>query len=149
MDDKKIKKLLTKYTQVIEELKKANVIRSGKVVADYGEYVASKKLNLKLAESPVNKGYDALDKKGIKYEIKTRKATSWNTPNIFPVKQQQLSVIDFLIYVEFDNEWNLVKMLKIPSKKLERLINIHNRVVVSQELVRTFNILKENKSIKN
>ena len=139
MEDKEIKKLLNKYTHINEILKNAGIVRTGKVVADYGEYVASKRLNLTLAGSSGNKGYDALDANGKKYEIKTRKATAWNKPTIFPVKQNQLSIIDFLIYVEFDNEWNLIKLLKIPTKEVIK--NKYNKVVVSQDLVKKWNKL--------
>ena len=139
MNDKEIKKLLNEYTHISEKLKKAGVIRTGKVVADYGEYVVSKKLGLKLAGSSVNKGYDAVDTKGKKYEVKTRKATAWNKPTIFPVKQNQISTVDFLIYIEFDNKWDIKKLLKIPAKKL--VANKYNRIVVSRDLVKKFGIL--------
>ena len=139
MNDKEIRKLLNKYTHIIEKLKKAKVIRTGKVVADYGEYIVSKRLNLKLANSSVNKGYDAVDVRGNKYEVKTRKATAWNNPTIFPVNPAQLSMTKFLIYVEFDNKWNLVRLLKIPTKNL--LVNKYNRVCISRDLVKKFSIL--------
>lgn len=139
MDNKEIRKLLNKYTHINETLRSVGVVRTGKVVADYGEYIVSRKLNLKLASSSVNKGYDAVDVNGKKYEIKTRKATAWNRPTIFPVSLSQLSIIDFLIYTEFDNRWNLIKLLKIPVKKLT--MNKYNRVVVSQDLVKKFSVL--------
>ncbi len=66
--NKEIKSLLNEYTRIIEKLRKNDVIKTGKVVADYGEYIASKKLSLKLESNPVNKGYDAKDKKGRKYD---------------------------------------------------------------------------------
>ncbi len=139
MSNKKIKKLLNKYTSIIEQLRKNKVIRTGKVVADYGEYIACKKLNLKLAGNSVNKGYDAIDTNGKKYEIKTRKATTWNKPSIFPVSLSQLSVTDFLIYIEFNNKWDVIKLLKIPVKKIK--INNYNRVCVSKDLIEEFSIL--------
>jgi hypothetical protein len=115
------------------------VIRTGKVVADYGEYVASKKIDLTLAKSSGNKGYDAVDAKGNKYEVKTRKATAWNNPTIFPVSPDQLSTVKFLIYVEFDNKWNLIRLLKIPTKNL--LAQKYNRIHISKDLVKKFSIL--------
>lgn len=139
MGDKEIKDLLNKYTIIIERLRENKVIRTGKVVADYGEYIASKKLNLELASNSGNKGYDAMDISGKKYEIKTRKATAWNKPSIFPVKLSQLSVIDFLIYIEFNNEWDVIKLLKIPVKKIK--IKNYNRVYVSKDLIEEFSIL--------
>lgn len=138
MNAKEIKKLLNKYTCIIEQLRKIKVIRTGKVVADYGEYVVSQKLNLKPMGNSVNKGYDAVDINRKKYEIKTRKATAWNKPNIFPVKLNQLSAADFLIYVEFNNKWDIVKLLKIPVKEIKA--NKYNRVCVSQDLVKRFSV---------
>ena len=138
MNSGEIIKLLNKYTDIIEKLREAGVIRTGKVVGDYGEYVASKRLNIKLVGNSVNKGYDAIDRNGKKYEIKTRKAVTWNRPNVFPINLKQLRVIDFLIYVEFDNDWSLVKLLKIPKEAIKA--NQYNRVYVSGELIREFNI---------
>ena len=139
MNNREIIKLLNKYTDIIEKLRKAQVIRTGKVVADYGEYVASKKLNLKLANKPINKGYDAIDQNGKKYEIKTRKAVEWNNPSVFPIDSRQLHMADFLVYVEFDNNWNLVKLLKIPVKKIK--VNKYNRKHISQDLIKKFSVL--------
>lgn len=137
--DKEIKSLLNEYSCIIEKLRKNKVIKTGKVVADYGEYIASKKLNLKLETNSVNKGYDAKDAKGRKYEIKARKATKWNHPSVFPIKLSQLSVVNFLIYVEFDNKWDVIKLLKIPAKNVK--MNRYNMIYVSKRLIEKFSIL--------
>lgn len=136
----KAKKLLLQYRNIINKLRDMDVIRTGKVVSDYGEYVACKKFKLKRAQSTVNKGFDAVDKRGKKYEIKTRKATAWNKPGIFPVKKSQLKIADFLIYVEFDDDWNIVILLKIPTKKVKP--NVHNRVVINKTLIEKYSVLK-------
>jgi hypothetical protein len=135
----KAKDLLINYRDIINKLKEIGVIRTGKVVSDYGEYVASKKLRLKLANSSVNKGYDAIDKNNKKYEIKTRKATAWNRPKIFPIKQEQLESADYLVYVEFDDDWELVKLLKIPTNEIT--YNKHNRVIINKNLVEKYGIM--------
>lgn len=139
MNEKEIQKQLNSYTRIIGKLREAGIIRTGKVVADYGEYIASQKLKLNLATSSVNKGYDATDSKGKKYEIKTRKASEWNKPTIFPITRSQLEVVDFLIYVEFDNKWSLVRLLKIPAKNI--VANNYHRVVISKDLVKNYSIL--------
>jgi len=139
MNDKEIKKLLNQYTGIIERLRRNKIIRTGKVVGDYGEYIVCKKLNLTLVGNSVNKGYDAVDKRGKKYEIKARKATAWNRPGIFPVKLSQLSVTDFLIYIEFNNEWDVIKLLKIPAKEIN--MEHYNRVVISKDLIKKYGIL--------
>ena len=138
-DQDKVKKLLLKYRDIINELRQLGVIRTGKVVSDYGEFMAAKLLGLELVASSSNKGFDATDKKGVKYEIKSRKATSWNKPTIFPVKQEQLETANFLIYVEFDDSWNLVKLLKLPCKEVKS--NKYNRVILTKDLVSKYTIL--------
>jgi len=139
MDDKEAKNLLSQYSNIIRMLRELGVIRSGKVVSDYGEYIVCKKLGLKLVDSPVNKGYDAVDDNGVKFEIKSRKATAWNKPTIFPIKKEQLENFDFVIYVEFDDDWNIVKLLKIPSNEVRP--NKYNRVPLTKSLVSRFSIL--------
>jgi len=138
MNDDEIKKLLISYRDIQNQLRDAGVTRTGKVVGDYGEYIASKKLDLKLEKS-TNKGYDAIDSNGRKYEIKTRKATHYNRPTIFPVKKEQLQSSDFLIYVEFDDDWDLAKLLKIPTSEV--IYNKYDRVVINKTLVEKFSIL--------
>lgn len=136
--DDKIKKLLLNYRDILNQLRNLGGIRTGKVVGDYGEYIASKKLNLELQKS-TNKGYDAIDSAGKKYEIKSRKATHYNKPGVFRVKEEQLQSSDFLIYVEFDDVWNLFRLLKIPTSNV--ISNKHGNVSVNKELVEKFSIL--------
>jgi hypothetical protein len=139
LSEKEIKKLLIDYRDILNKLRNAGVTKTGKVVGDYGEYIASKKLDLTLSTSASNKGYDGLDKDGEKYEIKTRKATHYNKPTIFPVKEEQLQSADFIIYVEFDDDWELSKMLKIPT--VEVISNKYDRVVINKTLVEKYSII--------
>lgn len=122
------------------KLNELGVIRSGKIVSEYGEYIVCKKLRLKQPRSSVNKGYDAIDNTGLKYEIKSRWATPWNKPTLFPISKNQLKTSDFIIYIEFDNNWNMVKLLKIPSNKVKP--NIYNRVHITKSLVEKYSIRK-------
>lgn len=138
-ENSEVKKLLIEYRDIINKLRSMGILKTTKVVSDYGEYIASKKLNLKRATSSSNKGFDATDEQGKKYEIKTRKATDWNKPTIFPINEEQLKSADFIIYVEFDDDWNLVKLLKIPTSEVQ--YNKHNRVVLNKELVQKFTVL--------
>jgi len=139
MEENEVRSLLIQYRNIVNKLKEAGIIRSSKVVADYGEYIASRKLNLSLVESSIQKDYDAFDKDNKKYQIKTRKATAWNKPGIFPIKQTSLEDIDYVIYVELDDNWNLIKLLKIPKEEIKP--NKHNRVVLNKNLVERFGVL--------
>jgi len=69
MAEDKIRELLLQYSNIVTELRTLGITRYGRVFSDYGEYVVCKKLGLKRADSSVNKGFDAVDKKGLKYEI--------------------------------------------------------------------------------
>ena len=107
--------LLQLYAELMEELRDRGIIRSGNnPVADYAEKVAVERLGLNRAGKE-EKGYDALDKKGKKYQIKGRRITRHN-------KSRQLSVIrnldgklfDFLIAVIFDEAFNILEIWEIP-----------------------------------
>jgi len=137
LKDVQIKKLLLEYNAILKQLRDAGVIRNNKLVGEYGEYFVAKKLDLKLAKSGT-KGYDAIDSAGKKYEIKTRKEMPYSKPNNFQVQKTQLQSADFLIYVEFDNDWNLSKLLKIPTSKV--IYNEYDRVIINKKLEK-FSIL--------
>jgi len=137
MNDAKIKGLLKEYTKIIDKLKEGGIIRSSKLVADYGEYLASKKLKLTLEKNPTNKGHDAIDSKGKKYEIKTRKEYSWNIPTRINFKANNNA--DFLVYVGLDNEWGIKDMLVIPKKEIKPR---KGSIILNKELKKRFRILK-------
>ena len=95
--------LLAAYSELMEELRQRNIIRtSNNPVADYAEKVAVERLPLKQLGKE-EKGIDAVDAQGYKYQIKGRRITKHNS-------SRQLSVIrnlserlfDYLIAVIFD-----------------------------------------------
>jgi|APSaa5957512535_1039671.scaffolds.fasta_scaffold62192_3 hypothetical protein len=136
MKPSEIKKLLLQYNDILKKLRNADVIRTSKLVGEYGEYVTVNKLCLDLVKSG-NKGYDAIDTKGKKYEIKSRKEMPYNKPNNFPIREKQLESADFLIGVYFDVDWNLSKLYKIPKSKV---IIKNNKVIINKALEK-YNIL--------
>ena len=64
---------IKKFGRIYNKLIQKNIIKSKRVVGDLGEYYASKQLNLNLNSNNSEKGYDAVDKNGETYEIKTRR----------------------------------------------------------------------------
>ena len=92
------------------------------------------------------KGYDAIgndDNK--KYEIKTRKANSWNKPTKFPIAESQdkaisrLANTDYIVYVGFDENWKLIELLKIPSEEVKP--NKYGDIVLTAEILKRFSVL--------
>ncbi len=107
--------LLCLYSDLMEELRKRKIIRSSNnPVADYAEYLAAKKFKLTLTKSS-NKGFDAVDGEGLRYQIKSRRITGHN-------QSRQLSVIrnlddkpfDVLVAILFNSDFSVNTILKIP-----------------------------------
>ena len=138
----KIRYLLKKYTNIIEKLQELGVIKTSKVISDYGEYLVSKRLGLKLISSPNNKGYDAFDPKTKKkYEIKSRKSTRHNKATVIPKpNRNQINTADFLVGVRFDNSWNVDALIKIPMTKVKKIINKYNRININKDLMKEFSV---------
>jgi hypothetical protein len=99
----------------MEELRRRNIIRtSNNPVADYAEKVAVERLGLKQVGKE-QKGFDAVDAQGYRYQIKGRRITKHNS-------SRQLSVIrnlnerlfDYLIAVIFDEFFEIKEIWKIP-----------------------------------
>ncbi len=130
LKDSEIKKLLLQYNDILKKLRESKVIRTSKLVGEYGEYKVVNELCLDLVKSG-NKGYDAIDSKGKKYEIKSRKEMPYNMLNHFPIREKQLKSADFLIGVYFDVDWNLSKLYKIPTSKV---IIKNNKVIINKAL---------------
>ena len=61
------------YIAARQGLKKLDVLRSERnLQGDYAEWLAAGLLDLKLMENTVEKGHDAVDKDGRRYQIKSR-----------------------------------------------------------------------------
>ena len=139
INDDDVKKLLVDYSSIVLKLKKRGVLRTNRLVSDVGSFFVCKRLGLDRVSNPVELGYDALDDKGLKYLIKARKLPSGVKPDVFSVFESQLKSVDFFVYVEFDDMWDMVRILKIPSNKV--VPNLYNRVRITKDLVENFSII--------
>ena len=107
--------LLRLFSSILEELRERKIIRiSNNPVADFAEGLVSHALGLELATKST-KGYDAVDSKGQKFEIKARRPTKHN-------KSRQLSVLrgldekkfDYLAGVLFKEDFSVQRACLIP-----------------------------------
>jgi hypothetical protein len=105
----------------MQELRARKLIRSSNsVTSDYGEYVAARRIGLRLV-SKNTKGYDAVDNHNLRYQIKSRRPTRYN-------KSKQLGVIrkidsrpfDFLIAVVFNEDFSSKQIWKIPIRIVKK-----------------------------
>ena len=140
MEEKGIRALLQEHNKIMEKLIEAKVIRGNNLVADYGEYLSAKMLGLTLMSNSVNRDYDAEDKDGKKYQIKSRKDSLRNKATILPIdrniEQLKTANFDFLIGIVFDNDWNVKVLLKIPREEL--VPNKYGRIVINKRLIQTY-----------
>lgn len=75
--------LLGLYADILNELYSREVVRTvNNPSADYAEYLVAKAFSLSPAP-PSTKGFDAVDKNGIRYEIKARRRTPRSKPTRF------------------------------------------------------------------
>lgn len=114
--------LIVLYGQVIDELKRRNIIRSKNVVGDIGEYLAidyySKTPGLpKLQSVPLSTAnIDAISIKGERYSIK---CTTSNTTGVFyglnpPSSQEpQPQLFEYVIIVLLNDSYQLEKILEL------------------------------------
>lgn len=111
------KELLQMYATLIDEFRDRHIIRSSNnPVADYAEKVAEEYLGLRRVGKE-EKGYDAVDNRGNRYQVKGRRITRYN-------KSRQLNVIrnlderlfDFLIVVIFHEDFSVSEIWRIPHQ---------------------------------
>lgn len=85
-----------------------------------------KELKLKLAANQQTPGYDAVDKNGKKYQIKTRRAINWDRRYLGRVKFS-MHKFDYAIFAILNNEYELKELYKISYKKLTRILERYPR----------------------
>ena len=100
--------LLGLYADILNELYDRGVLRTGNnPVADYAEHLVVRALSLSLA--PVStKGYDALDDRGVRYEIKSRRLTRRSRPTRFSaIRGLDGRPFDYLVAVLFNEDFTV------------------------------------------
>jgi hypothetical protein len=126
----KTKELLSLYSNILEELLCRKVVRTANnPVADYAEYLVADKMVLHLANNS-NAGYDAVDKDGVRYQIKSRRFNNHRQPKqLGVIRDIEKNSFDFLIAVLFDFNFNVVEAYKIPKDLITEYarFSIHQR----------------------
>jgi hypothetical protein len=110
--------LIKLYSDIIQELKSREVIRSAKVTGDIGEYFAEdfykrkySNLEFRLVSNQNNIGYDAIDNKEKKYQIKT--TTTNDTGDFKNIIDFDNKNFDILLVCQLDKTFNLESIYKL------------------------------------
>lgn len=94
------------------------------ITGEVGEVLVCDKLKLKLAD-PRTSGYDALDNKGKKYQIKTRRGNT-DSPGA-RMGTFAKHEFDYAVLAILDHGYNLVELYKAPYENLKSIIEGHRR----------------------
>lgn len=127
----KKRKEIEKFGQIYQSLQEENIIRSKKVVGDLGEFYACQYLNLTLNQNKNEKGVDAFDKKGAKYEIKTRRVYESGRRTSKSRRLNNLAGKDskYLVVVALDRGFRCAGMWLMPMKNVKNPKSAHLQVV--------------------
>ncbi len=87
---------------------------SNNPVADYAEKIAVELMGLTRADKE-ERGYDALDSRGIKYEIKGRRITRHNNSRqLGVIRNLDEELFNYLIAVVFNEDFSVKEIWKVP-----------------------------------
>lgn len=94
------------------------------ITGEVGEVLACKKLGLKLAVDPRAKGFDAIDKKGLRVQIKSRRSESEGLPReIGRLSSFSKHRFDYAVLVLLDNKYRVCEIWRANYRKLKRIID--------------------------
>ncbi len=149
--------LIKTYGLLIEELKNREIIRTKNIIGDLGEYIAidfyNRNTNLpKLEFAPTGtENNDAISRKGERYSIKSTSAKTTgvfyglNSPDSLEKNEKKF---EFLIIVEFDKNYNLIKIIELEWEKFLIFKKWHKRmqawnITITKELLTNSKIIFE------
>ncbi len=113
--DASVQDLLLLYSQIMEELRAREVVRtSNSPVGDYGELLFAKAFGWSL-ESNSASGHDATDDSGLRYQIKARRLTAANgSRQLSAIRRLNDQTFDHLGAVLFDADFKVLRAIIIP-----------------------------------
>jgi hypothetical protein len=121
LEEFSVDQLLLLNALTIEELIKRGVVRTrNNPVGDYTEWLVSNKLGFELLENS-HAGYDAVDRNGIRIQIKSRRHSGNNMSNQLGVfRNLDQNPFDFLVAVIFDWDYSAILAVKMPITSIKR-----------------------------
>ncbi len=126
-------KVIKEYGEVVKKLKQENIIRTGNVVGEIGEFYAINYFNKtkglpKLQSTLVaTKNVDAVSNRGERYTIKT--STSNSTGAFLGINIDDTEkVFEYALIVQLDRQYGLKSILQIDWKTFIKLRTWNNRL---------------------
>ena len=131
--EEKVSVKITAFAKAYEQLEKSGVVRSRRIVGDIGEFYACQRLNLVLCGNQNQEGFDASDKQGRTFEIKTRRVYT-SGRRVSETRRLNNLVgkkADYLIVVTLNRSFRCSGMWIMPMKNVENPKSAHLGIVNS------------------
>jgi hypothetical protein len=113
--------LLAARARIDAELRALGVLRSENALDDFTEFWVSGALRLDLAANSA-KGFDAVDGKGVRYQIKGRRPTKGNpSRQLSALRDLDAAPFDYLVGVLFNADCTVMRAALIPLAVVQRL----------------------------
>ncbi len=94
------------------------------ITGEVGEVLACKKLGLKLVVDPRTMGFDAIDKKGLRVQIKSRRSESEGLPrDVGRLSSFSKHRFDYAVLVLLDNKYRVCEIWRANYRKLKPIID--------------------------
>jgi hypothetical protein len=149
------RELLLLYANILDELKTRKILRTkNNPVGDYAEWLVKAALGYEL-QTNSNSGFDAIDKDGIRYQIKSRRITEENkSTQLSAIRNLDRKDFDFLIVVLFDREFQISRAIQLPHSTVEKhakyrdhvnghILHVRSTLLADSTVVDITNILKK------
>jgi hypothetical protein len=113
--------LLCQFANILDELKKRGVARTrNNPVADYAEWLAADALGLTL-ERNSKSGFDAINNKGERFQIKGRRLDETNNSRqLSVIRNLEKQEFNYLIGIIFDHDFIVKEAYKIPYPIIDK-----------------------------
>jgi hypothetical protein len=108
------------YAEVMDELRRRKIVRSANnPVSDYAETLTSRTLGLELSGAS-NKGFDARDRNGIRYQIKARRLDGRSSRQLGVIRNLRNRPFDVCIAILFDRRFEPAEVYRIPIGEIRK-----------------------------
>lgn len=113
--------LLRRYAAVMDDLVARGIVRTGNNPAsDYAEWLFAKAFKATLSRSS-NAGFDATDKRGQRYQVKSRRAgRDGLSTQLGVIRDEELKKFDRLIVVFFEHDFTVRAAYLAPHRLVKK-----------------------------
>ncbi len=117
------RRLLKEHAAVTKELRKHRIRHP---VADYAEILVCQRLGLK-QQPRSNKGVDAVDEAGTRFQIKARRPTDSSPPQLGIIRDLESHASDYFVAVIFEEDFDVRGAWRIPHRTVSRYASFSDR----------------------